>query len=123
MIDHPRSGVIMPQKKRTRTTPRRKAAGDAPKGCGYVVEFRPLTSLEGLTPIWITNAQYEKVAAALAKKTKDKHARKLLRARAHPLGVTYVCSGTCSGGWCKEQEVPPDDDSAVAYVCDCAYFV
>src|SRR4051812_45575710 len=105
----------MEPKKRSRSTPRRKAAADAPTGCGYVVQWRPLTSLEGMTPIWISNAQYEKVAAALIKKTKDKHARKLLRARAHPLGVTYVCQGTCSGGWCKEVEVPPDDATATAY--------
>lgn len=109
--------------KRPTAKSRRKAAGDAPTGCGYVVEWTPLTSIEGMTPIWISNAQYEKVAAALAKKTKDKHQRKLLRARAHPIGMTHVCSGTCSGGWCEEKEVPPDDDTAVAYVCECGYFV
>jgi hypothetical protein len=107
--------------KRPRAKSRRKAAGDAPTGCGYVVEWRPLTSLEGMTPVWIPNAQYEKVAAALAKKTKDKHARKLLRARAHPLGVTHVCRGTCSGGWCNEVEIPQPD--AAVYVCECSYFV
>jgi hypothetical protein len=113
----------MAQQKRTRGTTKRRLAGDAPTGCGYTQQWTPLTSIEGMTPIWITNAQYEKVAAALAKKTKDKHARKLLRARAHPIGMTYTCGGTCAGGWCEEKEVPPDDESAVAYVCECGYFV
>jgi hypothetical protein len=113
----------MAQAKRTRGTTKRRLAATEPTGCGYSLKWSALTSLEGMTPIWIPNAQYEKVAASLAKKTKDKHARKLLRARAHPIGMTHTCGGTCAGGWCEEKEVPQDDDTAAVYVCECGYFV
>lgn len=98
----------------------RLAADDT--GCQFVVEWKMLTSTAGMTQVWIPTKEYKRVAAGLSKLTKSEAKRANLRARKQPLGVTHVCRGTCSGGWCKEVEIPQPGASLVT-VCECAYFV
>jgi hypothetical protein len=96
----------------------RRAAGAEPTGCKYVVEWSPLRNTRGFVQVWVPEEAYARAAKSLLKKTKDPHARAMLRQKMLPLGVTHVCSGTCGGGWCKEVEAHPG-----SFVCECSYFV
>jgi hypothetical protein len=96
----------------------RRAAGTEPTGCKYVAEWAPLRSTKGFVQVWVPEAEYEKAAKSLMKKTRDTHARALLRQKMLPLGVTHKCTGTCYGGWCKEVTMSPG-----VFICECSYFV
>jgi len=114
--------VSMAGRKKARASTKRSRGATDDAGCDFVVEWKVLKSLDGMTPIWIPTEAYERVAKALLSKTKDRYARRMLRARMAPLGVWHVCKGTCSGGWCKERVLVPDEFSALS-VCECQYFV
>jgi hypothetical protein len=113
----------MSEQKRS-SAPREKAVrASEESGCKFVAEWKLLTSLEGMTPVWIPDEMYERVAASfLTTKAEDEYATGLLRARMAPMGVWHTCKGTCSGGWCKEVILQPDELSALS-VCECSYFV
>jgi hypothetical protein len=105
------------------SAPKKKAVrASAASGCSFVVEWKLLTTLAGMTPVWIPDEMYKKVAASFLTKTKGKYARRLLRARMAPIGVWHTCKGTCDGGWCKEVILQPDALSALS-TCECSYFV
>lgn len=108
----------MAKRKLRRSTHARRSAGTEPTGCKYVVKWSPLKSTRGFVQVWVPEKTYSRVARSLMNKTKDRYARMMLRQRIAPLGVTHTCSGTCSGGWCKEVEPYPG-----SYVCECSYFV
>lgn len=76
-----------------------------PDRCGYVVSPVMLDNLAGYTQVWIPTRQYDAYAKGLLRKTKNSLARRMLRRRAAPLGITVTCNGTCSGS-CKEVTMP-----------------
>lgn len=101
-------------------TPDRRAGADT--GCVFVPEWRMLTSTAGMTRVWISTKEYDRIATAFATLTKSPATGARLRARRQSIGVTHKCSGTCVGGFCGESEVPQPDLSLVT-VCECKYFV
>jgi hypothetical protein len=105
---------------RSKTKPRRALA--AATGCGYSVQWKLLKSFAGMTPIWIPDREYKKIAASFLRKTKGEYARRMLRQRMAPIGVSLTCKGTCDGGWCKEIIEIDTPDIRVAS-CGCRYFV
>lgn len=111
----------MAKQNRTRAS-KQKARRASADTCGFVVEWKLLKSLAGMTPVWIPDRMYKKVAASFMTKAKGQYARRLLRARMAPIGVWHVCKGSCEGGWCKEVILQPDPFSALS-ICECQYFV
>jgi len=112
----------MAKQNRPRASKKKAVRAAAGSGCKFVAEWKLLKSLAGMTPVWIPDEMYKKVAASFLTKTKGQYARRLLRARMAPIGVWHTCSGTCDGGWCKEVILQPDGLSAVS-ICECSYFV
>jgi hypothetical protein len=112
----------MSKQKRPRALKKKAVRASAESGCSFVVEWKLLKSLAGMTPVWIPDEMYKKVAKSFLTKTKGQYARRLLRARMAPIGVWHTCKGTCAGGWCKEVILQPDELSALS-ICECSYFV
>ena len=112
----------MSKLKRPRALKKKAVRASAESGCSFVVEWKLLKSLAGMTPVWIPDEMYKKVAKSFLTKTKGQYARRLLRARMTPIGVWHTCKGTCYGGWCKEVILQPDALTAVS-ICECSYFV
>jgi hypothetical protein len=110
------------QRNRPRGSTSKRLHTSADSGCQFVVEWKLLKSITGMTPIWVPDRTYKKIAASFLKKAKGQYIRHLLRARMAPIGVWHVCSGSCYGGWCKERVLQPDGLSAVS-VCECQYYV
>ncbi len=103
---------------RTKQARARRPPGGAATGCTYTQQWSPLTNTRGYVQVWVREAQYEKIAKHLLKKTKDTYARTLLRQKLAPLGVDWKCTGTCEGGWCEEHVIGEN-----TFVCECGYFV
>jgi hypothetical protein len=113
----------MSEQKRSSAPKKKAVRASDESGCKFVAEWKLLTSLAGMTPVWIPDEMYERVAASfLTTKAEDEYATRLLRARMAPMGVWHTCKGTCYGGWCKEVILQPDELSALS-VCECSYFV
>jgi hypothetical protein len=112
----------MAKKKRIRLKKKPRRASAASSGCGYSVRWSLLKSIAGMTAIWIPDREYKKVAASFLTKTKGQYARRMLRQRMAPIGVSIKCGGTCEGGWCKEVILIDTPDVQHAR-CECQYFV
>jgi hypothetical protein len=102
---------------------RSTAAGPAPAptGCKYSVTWKRLASTRGYVQVWVAKKTYDDVVKQLGQRAPPDAKRKL-RLRAQPLGVTTTCGGTCEGGWCKEVMIEGDDTGG-SFICQCAYFV
>jgi hypothetical protein len=106
----------MHMKRKTRS--RRNAAAGTETGCKYEITWSPLKSTAGYVQVWVPQAQYDRAAKVLLRKTRERYARTLLRRRLAPLGVVHECKGTCAG-WCGESAPHP---VVPVFICECKYF-